>query len=185
MKIIYLYVSILIFLPLTIFCQDNSIENFSNSIGIKSSNISGYGIYYNRKLSEEFKVQFMGLIYYYYNAEDNTEHKNLNYDFGFEIQRDISKITNFRVYILAGAYYYFDDDKLEDKVKKVYKINNSFNVGVGLAFEYSLKRFIFSFDIGYKFFEDRKEITENDKKPYPVLERVTKIGAGIGIGFIF
>ena len=172
-------------LPCFIICQENKLENYSNSVGIKSSNISGYGIYYNRKLSEEFKIQFMGLIYYYFNSENNEEHKNLNYDFGIEIQRDIYKNNNFRVYILGGAYYYFDDDKVEGFGNKIFKINNSFNIGVGLALEYSFKRFIFSFDIGYKYFEDNKEITENDKITYPVLERVTKIGAGIGIGFVF
>jgi hypothetical protein len=171
-------------LPQAIFAQEDSLGTCKNTIGIKYSNISGYGIYYNREITENFKLQIMGLVYYLYGLKDNIEHKNLNYDIGLEIQRNILKGQSTRLYFLVGAYYYLDDDKYEGNGTKDYKINHSYNVGVGFAGEYYYHRFIISLDVGYKFFEDRWEIT-HDAQQYPEIKRVTKRGLGIGIGFMF
>ncbi len=186
MKTLKIFIVILTFsLTQTIFCQEVSYSSLNNTFGIKLSNISGYGLYYNRKITEDFKLQFMGLVYYLYSLDQGEEHKNLNYEFGLEIQRNIATGENGRVYFLAGAYYFFDDDSREGNGNLNKKINNSINCGVGIAGEYYYKRFILSLELGYKFYEDRLEITENSKTPYPEIKRVMKIGAGIGIGFMF
>ncbi|MBS1536827.1 MAG: hypothetical protein JST20_03660 [Bacteroidetes bacterium] len=188
MKIYLLTVSILILLvPLTSFSQEKTFDSLYNAVGLKMSNISGYGFYYNRKVSDRVRLQAMGLIYYYYNQSksDNEIHKNFNYDFGFEIQQDIYQSPSFRMFLLAGSYYYYDDDSKEKSTQSLLSINNSFNVGVGLSGEYLYKRFVISFDIGYKFFEDNIVITEDSKRTYPVLKRTTKLGAGLGVGFMF
>ncbi|MFC2129836.1 hypothetical protein ACFLSQ_00220 [Bacteroidota bacterium] len=185
MKAKLIYIIILLFIPFEIFSKDISNYNLKNSIGLKFSNISGYGFYYNRKVSENVRLQAMGLIYYYYNEEEGDLHINYNYDIGIEIQYELYKSENSRFYILAGGFYYFDDDLKEKSSNKILEINHSYNTGVGIAWEYFYKRFIFGIDLGYKFFEDRIEITENDAPPYPELYRVTKIGAGISVGFVF
>ena len=186
MKIFKIIIVIIFFwLPQTIFCQDESFNNFNNTIGLKLSNISGYGLYYNRKISEDFKLQLMGAVFYWDYSDTGVKHNNFNYSFGLEIQRNITKSENVRVYILAGAFYYMDDDKGEGTGYYNKTINHSFNVGVGLAGEYYYKRFILSFELGYKYYEDKLEITEDNNLPYPVIKRVTKIGTGVGVGFMF
>ena len=165
--------------------QEISTNNCFNSAGIKASNISGYGIYYNRKLSDNLNIQFNGLIYYYQNKSNNIEQKIFNYDIGFEIQRNVFIGNNYRYYLLAGAFYYRDDDKKDGNDNLIQIINHSFNIGIGFVGEYQYNRLIFSFDIGYKYFEDNLETTINNNLSFPELKRVTKIGAGIGAGFIF
>lgn len=175
----------MILIPVTLYSQDSTFGNFNNSFGLKASNISGYGFYYNRKLNDDYKIQAMGLIYYLFSDNNNEKHTNFNYDIGLEIQRNIFYTTNTRVYILAGGFYYFDDDLVENPTNKTKMVNHSFNFGVGIAGEYYYYRFVLSIDLGYKFFEDRIVITENDNYSHPELYRVTKIGGGIGIGFMF
>ena len=126
----------------------------------------------------------MGLAYYLYGLKNNIEHRNFNYDFGLEIQRNIYYSNNFRMYILAGGYYYLDDDRKQGNGNKLNIINHSYNVGVGISGEYYYKRFVLSLYLGYKFYEDRLETTENENQ-YPAINRVTKIGAGAGLGFMF
>ncbi len=168
-----------------VFADDVKYNDYSNSLGLKASNISGYGFYYNRKISNDFNLQAMGLIYYYINKKETEEYRNFNYDFGLEIQRNMYRSVNSRIYLLSGAYYYFDEeyDKHDDLSDKT--INHSFNVGVGVGYELFYKRFVLSMELGYKFFEDNKEITENNNPTYPERERTTRIGAGIGLGFTF
>jgi hypothetical protein len=181
---------IILFFSLTYtnsFCQVDTLNQYYNSIGIKYSNISGYGIFYNRKLSESFHLQIMGLAYYFQSKNNNFEHINFNYDFGLEIQRNIAIGDNYRIYFLAGGFYYLDNDEQKFKENSLdsVRLNHSFNVGVGLVGEYHYQRFFFHFELGYKFFEDRIEITVNNTQPYPELKRMTKIGAGLGVGFTF
>jgi hypothetical protein len=165
--------------------EEKNFSEFLNAFGMKASNISGYGFYYNRRINKEFQIQSMGLIYYYVNKDEQNEYKNFNYDIGLELQRNMFKSQSNRWYLMAGAYYYYDDesDKSSENSKTI--VNNSFNIGVGLGYEYHYKRFLFSLELGYKFFEDHKVITETGLPAYPVLDRLTKIGLGCGIGFTF
>ena len=127
----------------------------------------------------------MGFIYYY-NYEDESElTKIFNYDIGLEYQFNISVSKFNRFYLLVGGYYYFDDDYDETPSRIITTVNNSYNVGVGVAWEYRYKRFIFGLELGYKFFEDNLEITEGDNPSYPELHRLTKIGGGLNFGFLF
>lgn len=175
---------LLFMVPQIIFCQEVDYSAYNNSIGISISSISGYGIVYNRKLSDAYQLQLTGLVYYLYSLKDNVEHTDFYYNAGLEIQRNIIKKKNFRFYLLAGGYYSYDDDRREGNGTKQYIFNNSFNAGVGIAGEVRFYRFIFSMDLGYKFFEDRLKYVEIDRT-YPEIDRRTKIGLGCSIGFIF
>ena len=185
-KNILLILSVLLF-AYCLEAQDNSYHSYNQSFGLKASNISGYGFFYNYKLSENVRAQLMGLLYYYYNKEEETNEERtiFNYDIGLEIQLDMYKSKNSRFYSLAGGYYYYDDDLMDYPSKKELIVNNSYNFGVGVAWELYYKRFILGIDAGYKFFADNKEITENDVLTYPEEYRVTKVGLGISLGFVF
>ncbi len=169
------------------YAKDSTFLKLNNAIGAKLSNISGYGIYYNRRITDNINIQLMGLIYYYFKKDEIEEHNNLNYDIGIEFQNNFFRSHNFRMYFLAGAYYYFDDDETIYSTSSSQITNNSFNVGIGVGAEYYYKRFILSVDIGYKYFEDNKVNMYKSKNIFeerPSIHRVTKIGAGIGIGFM-
>jgi len=174
-----------------IFCSSLSLpaqtyrnKEFNNLAGIKASNISGYGLYYSRELPDDFRIQLMGLIYYYQYSKEDRKKEIFNYDIGFEIQRNIYSSENSRTYILFGGYYYFDDDT-DIKTDEINKVNNSYNIGTGIGFEFEYKRVVYNIDVGYKFFEDNIDTFKNGDLSYYELKRVTKAGAGIGIGFMF
>ena len=53
---------------------------------------------------------------------------------------------------------------------------------------YFFSRFVVNVDVGYKYYNDNKEykyINSNVNTHYPEVENVTKLGGGIGIGFMF
>lgn len=184
-RILYIIITVL-FIPIYSYSQNNETYEFLNSFGVKASNISGYGFYYNRELSVDHQIQVMGLLYYYYSKEEDREHGIFNYDIGLEWQFNVIRSKYSRFYVLVGAYYYFDDDEnLRSSITLKRIVNNSYNAGVGAAWELNYKRFILSLDLGYKFFEDNKEITEVGIEPYADRIRLTKVGAGIGVGFQF
>lgn len=185
MKISTIMIAFLILLSQSVFSQESTFEDNDNTFGLKASNISGYGLYYNRKLSDDLRLQLMGLAFYLYSLDNGIEHKNFNYDIGLEIQQDIAKGYNTRLYILAGAFYYLDDDQRDGNSTLFKSVNHSFNAGIGIGGLYYYKKFVISLELGYKFFEDNLEITNENGKSYPELHRVTKVGAGVGIGFMF
>ena len=175
----------ILLLSLSGYSKEFSYKDHSNFIGFKASNISGYGFYYSKCLSENYRLQGMGIIYYYEWSKDEEEKRTIiNYDIGIEIQRFIYNGANTRTYILAGGYYYFDDDTKE-LLDKTQVINHSYNIGVGLGFEFYYKRLVFNIDLGYKFFEDNLKTYVDGNLQYPELKRTTKVGAGIGVGFMF
>lgn len=167
-------------------CYTQTAQNneFKNYAGIKASNISGYGLYYSRNVSDNYRLQVMGLVYYYEYAKEEESEKIFNYDLGLEAQRNIYISENSRTYLLFGGYYYYDDDT-DKNIDEVNSVNNSYNIGIGLGFEFEYKRIVYNLDIGYKFFEDNIDTYINGDFSYDELKRVTKLGAGVGIGFMF
>ncbi|MCX6152798.1 MAG: hypothetical protein NT007_01425 [Candidatus Kapabacteria bacterium] len=186
-KSLWILILLLILIPIKSNSQNLTNLSFDNTFGLKYSNLSGYGFYYNRKITDDFRVQLMALAFYLSSDDSVQLHDNYNYDFGIEFQRDMYKTKNLRLYLLAGAYYYHDYDLLDiHKIKDKTMIrNNSFNVGVGIAAEYTYWRIVFSLNLGYKYFEDHRTYTINDDRQYPALTRVTKVGIGFGAGFQF
>jgi hypothetical protein len=189
MKKIFIIGILLFCVSIEAFSQEIAYDNLNNTIGVKSSNITGYGFFYNRKISENFRIQFMTFAYYFYNNANKEEHKIWNYDYGFEIQRDLYKINNFRIFVLAGAYKSYDHDTKNYPIEAEKEIkNSSFDAGVGLSCEYFYQRFVIGLDIGYKYYQENRIISEknyNNGLEYPEVESKTKLGAGIGVGFMF
>ena len=142
-------------------------------------------MYYSKTLTEYYRLQGMGIAYYYKFSKKPEERVIINYDIGLEIQRFVYVGEIMRAYILAGGYYYFDDDTETITDTETQVINHSYNIGVGLGFEFYYKRLVFNIDLGYKFFEDNLKTYIDGNYQYPELERTTKTGAGIGAGFMF
>jgi hypothetical protein len=176
----------ILYIALFLFLCSNTLnaEEYNKYFGVKASNLTGYGIYLARDITDTFRAQTMGIVYYYEKTESDNSESVFNYDIGLEFQKEIYKWKNSRTYILFGGYYYYDED-IKDYEDKISVINNSYNLGVGLGLEFSHKRIVYNFDIGYKFFEDDIDTVKNGKLTFDELERVTKIGAGAGIGFMF
>ena len=170
-------------------------EKYKNTFGLKASNISGYGFAYTRNLSENFNIQVLGLYYYQhsdkflglvaYDEENNGVSTIRNYNIGVEIQRDLYQGEYSRFYFLFGGYYYMDNDEYLSDIEFEDVLTHSYNVGIGFGVNFFYKRFVLSCDVGYKFYEDRKEVSGTGVDPHPELIRLTKIGGGIGVGFIF
>ena len=174
--------------------QNNMFEEHKNTFGIKASNISGYGFAYTRNLSDNYNIQVMGLIFYQQSDkilglvsydDNNGVHTINNYNIGAEIQRDLYQGEYSRIYFLFGGYYYMDNDESISDIGFEDVLTHSYNVGIGIGANFFYKRFVISCDVGYKFYEDRMEVSGTDVATHPELVRLTKIGGGIGIGFMF
>jgi len=190
----------ILFLPSIVKSNDLAFieDNHKNRYGLKASNISGYGVFYNRRLSQNYYFQANGLIYYldYELGDKETTTAIFNYDLGVEIQRNIINSASFRFYFLAGAYYFFDDEtnistidnnsNSETTKEEIY--THSYNIGLGVGVEYYFyKRAFVLAELGYKFYEDKIKTLYDGEEPLesPELIRVTKIGASIGVGYTF
>ena len=131
----YFFIIILIILLQFLNSQDRAYLELKNTIGIKLSNITRYGVYYNRSITNDLNIQIKGLGYYYMSQKSNSERINYNYDFGLELQYNFVHTNIFRVFFLAGGYYYYDND--EETYPKDYNLvtNDSYNYGLGIGFE--------------------------------------------------
>ncbi|MDD3046026.1 MAG: hypothetical protein PHF33_11270 [Candidatus Delongbacteria bacterium] len=163
-----------------------------NSIGVKFSNISGYGLSFSRRLFDNYNVKFGGIVFYdeYVKGHKDSileDSKNINYDYGIELQRDIFKNESKRIYALGGIFFsktqntektrnytgilYTDTDDEYDKVTG--------GIGVGIEFV-TKRRLSFNIDIGYRF-----EHSDGKESGIPVKENNTKVGLGIGISYLY
>ena len=107
-----------------------------------------------------------------------------NYTIGVEIQRDIIQEMKYRFYLTSGGYYYHDNDKTVS-TKFLHVIKDSYNCGAGIGYEYFFHRVTLGFELGYKYYNDKSKEKKDNEEWFPVLERVTKIGAGCNLGFVF
>ncbi len=181
-----LIIFLITILPVIIFAYDGSYgTEYFNSAGLKASNISGYGIYYSRKLGDDFRAQMMGVVYYYERTKSGETSSIFNYDFGIEFHRFVYRTERMGIFWLVGGYYYYDSDIDSTAEMKTESITYSYNIGTGLGVEFYRGHFIYNFDIGYKFFEDDIDTFIDGNFRYNELKRVTKLGAGMGIGFLF
>ena len=59
--------------------SQNFVNQSDNSVGLKYSNISGYGINYTRKLNDKYSVSISGMIQYYEFMQWDDLSKNKDY----------------------------------------------------------------------------------------------------------
>lgn len=181
-------------------------NSYYNSIGIRASNISGSGISYSRKLTDNFSFGVQGIAFYdeHIRGDENesgdykNEDKTVFYNYGLELRRDFYRTEASRVFALAGIYrshethknaynrfnsmtedYYFDISEN--------KSETSTGGGIGLGVEFTFRK-IFSFNVefGYKYEGSEGwewDFSNNKKEPYN--SKTTTLGMGAGLSFHF
>ena len=187
---------ILIFLllgSLTLFAQvpqvkENPLLTKKNSIGIRYSGISGYGLSMQRRIFDNYTFKFTGLIHYseYVKGEPGNileDRKNILYDYGFELQRDIFKSDGMRASAIGGIY--FSNQEKKDEENGVphgeNKTEDKIAGGIGVSLEFYVKdKISVNFDFGYIFVN-----TEGEEEDIPVKENKTQLGLGIGLSYLF
>lgn len=161
----------------------NLVNIFDNQIGVRYSNISGYGISLGRSFFNNYTICISGMMIYdqYEKWTDmskskiETENKNILYNFGGELQRDLFKFRNTKVYVFVGGSYSVEDNKntYDNQTDKILAIG----VGLGLQW-YMDKHFSGFIHFGYKF-----NSTDSQKNNQPSLERKTELGLGAGFSY--
>lgn len=156
---------------------------YDNSVGVKYSNFSGYGIVYSRRLFDDYVISISGVaIYYEFQKWKDMSKEQLVEDqhdvimnFGLELQRNLFVSNNTRVYMLLGGQFINDDNRqMDDGSKKII-----YSAAFGFGFEWFVEEQIsFYLNMGYKYDEISKE-----EYLQPSLER--KTGIGFGIGFVY
>jgi hypothetical protein len=157
---------------------------YNNEIGIRYSNISGFGLSIGRRIFDDYAICLSGLITYdeemrWTDMTKTTlekDHKKNLYDFGLELQRDVFTFRNTKVYYFIGGYYSMENNKDQTELK-----DENFTVGTGFGLEWFMDRHIASyFHFGFKFDNENKE--ENGK---PTTIKITTYGLGAGIILLF
>ena len=156
---------------------------------IRYSGISGYGLSMQRRIFDNYTFKFTGLIHYseyikgYKDSVNYEDSKDILYDYGFELQRDIFKSDAMRVSVLGGIYFSYEEEK--DEGEGIFSPENFFKDkivgGIGVSLEFYVKKALsVNFDFGYIF--DNSEGKEDDE---PVTENKTQLGLGIGLSYLF
>ncbi len=184
----------------TLHAQDKTVQTvedtkFLNAVGMRYSNFSGYGPYYERYFLEHYSVKLTGLLYYYeyVNGEEPNvlqDDKNIFYTAGIQLKRDLFEINNFSAYALIGASYLNDHDKEENienveesRDTKTTKWIGGIGIGVTAVFK---ERFVIELEAGYKLI-NKIATSGDDPVEFNSSNDFSKsqFGIGIGAGFIF
>jgi hypothetical protein len=169
--------------------RENIVNIYDNLVGVRYSNISGYGLSFARRFSESYEFLICGLAHYRQSKrwEDMSkrvitdENKDVLMDFGVELKRDFIKTSTTCIYGLIGTYYSDDTQKNSSPYYGDETSNKNFSIGVGIGMRVFLdKRFSFNLNFGYKF--DHTDKVSNNS---PGLDEGTNVGLGAGIDFGF
>ncbi len=175
---------LLLFFTVALFSQKYP----KQQIGLGYSLYSGAGISYQIEIDPYWAFKVNTIVYYY--GFDPPDVIDLYTNFGLELQRNFYKDEKNRMYLLAGASYWFFENRskttefINDKmiVNKEVETENIWNFGLGTGYEYKLlKQFSVSFDIGLHF------QTSGETNFSPFYDRNPKgtefFGIGGSIGF--
>ncbi|MFH1049360.1 MAG: hypothetical protein V1779_00355 [bacterium] len=170
--------------------KENIANLYDNLVGVRYSNISGFGLSLSRRFANNYEILVCGLAHYRQNIqwEDTRklvitkETKDVLLDFGIEFKRDFITTSTTCIYGLIGAYY--SDDTNGDKQGENYDRENSvktFSAGVGIGLRVFLeKRFSANFNFGYKY-DNIDKLNDN----VPDWTGGTYVGLGVGVDFGF
>jgi hypothetical protein len=165
--------------------EAGSINFLNNSIGVRFSNMTGYGLSYSRKFAGNYTFMASGIVFYdeYVKGEKDSiiqDTKNIIYDYGFELQRDFFKSETTRVYMLGGLFFSNEENKDEwDGQVSIDEKREIIGCGLGLGVEFLIKsRFALNVDFGYKF-----ESEDGKENGIPYESRKTLLGLGLGLSY--
>jgi|GEM_PF-1458704 len=172
-----------------------------NTVGIRFSNITGYGLSFSKRIFDNYTFKIGGIAFYDeyvkgYKDSIIQDNKNIIYDYGFELQRDIYKTDKTRVYALGGMYFSKEQDKNQERDRVYDPISGAYSNelvtftddefdkvagGLGIGIEITMHtRFALNVDFGYKF-----QHSEGKESGIPVEENTTTVGLGIGLSYLY
>jgi opacity protein-like surface antigen len=170
-----------------------------NQIGIRYSNVTGYGISYQRRFLSDNYVRVTGWFKYHEFLRGTEEEpielrKDNMYNYGIDLQSNSIKENRYRVFLFAGAGY----GVVEEMVTMNSDTDSSKNpgnrdetlitCGAGGGVEYRLlKNLTADIGISYKYDWDlQKEVySEADKQYADNLRKETGLGINIGLNLLF
>lgn len=186
MKILILIFFFLI-LPKTVLAFENINQNQiytfdslnQNKIGVSASIISGIGLSFNNKMSDNFAIELTGLIYSNQWFTNKKYDGIISYIFGFEFQYFLLFNHEYEFYCAIGTGMMYDAEIENMKNKSIYQIKS---FGFGLGFNYLFyKNFSMNFKPSISFREHQRGYIEMDYKHY----NVCSIELGFGIYYTF
>lgn len=158
----------------------------NNRVGITYSTLSGYGLTYLRQLNDKFSIK--GQLFGFGKYETEPEFINENYlviSIGTELQYNLIKYTNNRLYALGGIYYVYDYDENSGWNSDYNSTNNYYNIGLGIGFETMLfSNITMAIDGGY-FGQYVKYRSEDDNTLDILRNNEIVFGFGIGVSLYY
>lgn len=172
--------------------EENFVNLFTNSVGVTYSNVSGYGLNYRVRFLDVYSIGISGMMHYKEKMKWETmskevvtlDEKDILYNFGIEIQRDIFTTNKTRLYVFLGGYLGTEKSNNfrgipgseGDEENKYYKV-----VGLGFGLQYYFSKYLAgNFHFAYKY--DQLDTETNGS---PGTEKATGVGFGIGLSVFF
>jgi hypothetical protein len=158
---------------------------YDNSVGVRFSNFSGYGLNYTRRFLGSYAISLSGMAQYYEyqqwkdmsKAELTEDEKDIHVNYGIELQRDLIISQNTRIYALLGAGYLKIDNRDIEGGKNTY----TQTAGLGFGLDWFVhERISGFFSLAYIYQNVKREA-----KTFPDEEKKTTIGVGVGLSFHF
>jgi hypothetical protein len=159
---------------------------YNNVIGASASSLTGYGIQYQRRLTQDFRLRLVGVYYERATSSDFEYLYNIGVESQYDIFRSNSWTTGYRVYwLVAGRTYKSSLERTDNfsgfpLTRTTYDSDDSY--GTGLGFEALIStRFSLHCDFGYALFIHR-QFTNGVRTDY---ERALAPSIGVGVGLAF
>jgi hypothetical protein len=178
-----------------------AVSEKSSEIGIRYSNLTGYGVSYQKRFFDHNYIRLTGWFKYYEylkgEEKDPIElEKNNNYNIGIDYQRNIIEEERYRVFFFMGGGYAVVEKIKEhqrDSLRNPSNLENSLiTAGIGGGIEYRIAKNL-SADLGisYKFDYDLtkdvhyKDAITNEDKYADELRKETGLGINVGLNVLF
>jgi len=108
---------------------NDPVDKLENAVGLHYGNIGGNGLSFRLPINWYFYFQVAGGIWH---TSDHKQH-NVGFEFNYLLRQD----QRWRVYLAAGAGYFYDDEQVQPDV---WQTDAHWNTGAGVGLEYLFGR---------------------------------------------
>jgi len=158
-------------------------NKYYNTIGSEASMLTGYGIMYKRRLSENLHFKITVLPYFH----ETESTSDVLVTIGGQLQIDVVQYQYMRGYLLFGGAYHYDKTYYTYINQPPYDNHDiGFSVGTGFGAETRLyKQLSIHGEISYGFYRTDRNFSNYLSSSTNGYERTLSFGVGLGIGFMF